>query len=229
MKIAVCFYGIPNCANYGHAVMRKFYEGCEVDYFIHAWGDTETEESLRKLFSPRKIIVEPQRDWSSYLEVVPDMSKTTRGISHSISPLFSIKKVGELLETDLQKYDFAALTRMDIANVAEVPLITKIQPNIVYTSYVNGEMWKLRRDDPNHDNHIDIKFICGSRNSIIYATKLFDMLNTYLGEHNKPLCHHRLFYHHLKNISEPIQMLNMDESDISGGWRMIRNNTISLY
>lgn len=228
-KIAVCFSGIPNCAEYGKSLMREFYEGFDVDYYIHAWGDSNAEAEMNRIFNPVSIKIEPFRDWTNHLKVMPDMSKTTKGISHTISPLFSIKSVGELLEASSENYDYAILTRTDIANIAGKPLIEKIQPETIYSSYVNGDIWNLRRDDPTYDNVIDTKLLCMNKETLIYFTKLFDMLDVYLGEDKKPLCHHRLFYHHLRNIKQPIKMINMDENDLIGGWRWIRNNTLSLY
>ena len=170
IKIAVCFSGIPNCAEYGKSIMEKFYEGFDVDYYVHAWGDSNTEAEVRRIFNPANIKVEPFRDWTNHLKVTPDMSKATKGISHTISPLFSIKCVGELLETSLKKYDYAILTRTDIANIAGKSLIEYIQPGTIYSSYVNGDMWNLRRDDAAHDNVIDTKLLCMDKNTLIYFT-----------------------------------------------------------
>jgi hypothetical protein len=228
-RIAVCFAGIPNCAKYGQELMKNFYKGFDIDYYIHAWGDSDTEAEVRRIFNPVSVKVEPLRDWTNHLKVVPDMSQTTKNISHTISPLFSIKCVGELLELSSRKYDYAILTRTDIANIANKPLIEKIRPNIVYSSYVNGSIWNLRRNDPGYDNVIDTKLLCMDKETLIYFTKLFDKLDEYLGEDRKPFCHHRLFYHHLRNIDKPMEMINMDEADLIGGWRWIRNNALSLY
>lgn len=228
-KVAVCFFGIPNCAEYGKSLMREFYEGFDIDYYIHAWGDSNTEAEMNKLFNPASIKVEQVKDWTNYLKIVPDMSKTTKDVSHTISPLFSIKCVGKLLEASSENYDYAILTRTDIANIARKPLLEKIKPDTIYTSYVNGDMWNLRRDDPSYDNIVDAKLLCMGKDTMLYFTSLFDKLEAYLSEDKKPLCHHRLFYHHIRNINQPIKMVNMDENDLVGGWRMIRNNTLSLY
>lgn len=229
MKIAICLFGMPRCMEMGKDIMKSFYTGFDIDYYIHAWGDNQTYENIKALYTPIKLKVEPAKDFSTFLSVAPDTSKNNRSVSDAISPLYSINEVGKLISASENIYDYVIITRHDIVNISNNPLIKNIVPGKVYTSYVNGPIWVLQRDNPHYDNHIDAKFLCGSKEDMLYFSTLYDKLDSYIAVDKKPLCHHRLFFHHLNPIPKPIEMLNMDQADVLGGWRFIRNNTITNH
>ena len=67
MKVAVCLHGLArgSAVKADGAYAEKFkylkdnVESYDVDYFIHTW-DTDLEEELDEIFSPKKSIFEPQ-------------------------------------------------------------------------------------------------------------------------------------------------------------------------
>lgn len=229
MKIAICLFGLPRCMEMGRSIMKSFYAGFDIDYYIHAWGDNQTYENIKTLYNPVQLKVDAAKDFSTYLSVEPDTSKNNRSISDAISPLCSINEVGKLIAISKDVYDFVAITRHDIVNISNIPLIKNVTPGKIYTSYVNGPTWVLQRNNLQHDNHIDAKFLCGSKEDMLYFSTLYDRLDSYIAVDKKPLCHHRLFFHHLNPVPRPIEMLKMDQADVLGGWRFLRNNIITNH
>ena len=73
------------------------------------------------------------------------MSYTTRDVQTTLSPLYSIMKVGELLENSGEDYDFVALTRTDVAVFGtNFKKLIKVynKNNYVYVNYMDGDFGK---------------------------------------------------------------------------------------
>lgn len=224
MKIAVCLYGLPRYYEYTKQYMDIFYKGIDIDFFIHSWGDDKIYKQLKKFYSPKKILIEEQKDFSNYLDFEPDMSQNTKGISNTISPLYSIFKVGELLESDNSEYDFIVFTRTDIVATG-IPLLNLIQKDILYTSYTHGDIWQAEKDS--FLNVVDAKFFCSSKPAMVFFSKLYTKIIEYLKTDKILLCHHRLMYYHLKKLKMPFQMLKPEPNLYGGGWFYVRDNILT--
>ena len=218
-KIAICLFGLPRFYKDYKTSMDKFYDGFDIDYYIHSWGDEKILNELKEHFNPKEIQVQPLMDFSNYFNFELDMSKNDKGISNTLSPLYSIERLGNLLEKSNTNYDFVCLTRYDFVCLTGKPLKYLIKDNIFYTSYVKGDIWVIRE---NHDNHVDATFFCSDKNSIVKFTKLFSNLKKYLCIDKIPLCHHRLMYNHLKQIGVNLEMLKPDDKLDDGGWHIKR-------
>jgi hypothetical protein len=212
MKIAVCFFGIPRYFKNGKTLNKRFYDGLQIDYYAHFWNNEHTEK-IQSLYKFKKILIEHQIDFSNKFDFEIDLSKTTRDIHTSISPLYSLMRVGELITED---YDFVVLTRTDVVCL-ESELKKFLQDKFtLYSSYVPGNEWII----DNNDDHIDFKFICSSKENILYTTKLYNNLYEYLKNDKISFCHHRLLAHHLKKKIKNFSM-------IIGKWYFLRDNNLS--
>lgn len=212
MKIAVCFFGIPRYSKKGKTFNRRFYNGLEIDYYAHFWDNGEIEDVL-SVYNFKNFIVEEQKDFSCHFDFEVDLSKTTKDIHTSTSPLYSLMKVGEIINGD---YDFVILTRTDIVCL-ETELKNFLQDNnTLYSSFVFGEEWIIN----DNDDHIDFKLICSSKENILYTTKLYNNLQNYLNDDKITFCHHRLLAYHLKKKVKNFSM-------IPGKWYFVRNNSLS--
>lgn len=58
MKLAVCFFGQPRYFEQWLDFNKELYDGCEVDYYCHFWGDDKIKNEIEKTFNPQKIIVD---------------------------------------------------------------------------------------------------------------------------------------------------------------------------
>ncbi len=217
MKVAVCFFGIPKYSKKGKFLNKQFYEGLDIDYYAHFW-ESEYSEEVKSLYNFKNIIVEEQKNFFNEFDFDVDMSKTERDIHTSVSPLYSLMKVGKLIKED---YDYVIVTRTDIACLS-LKLKNFLKGNFFYTSYVPGAEWII----DGNDDHIDFRFFCSSKQNILYLTTLYDNLKEYLNIDKIPLCHHRLLSHHLKKQINNFFMI-FSETDHRGGWWMIRNNNLS--
>jgi hypothetical protein len=223
MKIAVCLFGLPRGFEQYKGYMDKFYEGFEVDYYIHSWGDENTLIKLKNYFNPKDIEVQTPIDFTNYFDFEIDMSKNNKGLSSSISALYSIEKVGKILEKTTEKYDFVCLTRSDIVTIGN-NLKDIIKKGTFYTSYVYGKIWIISE---NNDNHVDANFFCSDKQSIINFSSLFSNLRYYLYNEKLPLCHHRLMYKKLKDLNILPEMLRPDINSNCGGWYFNRENVLT--
>jgi hypothetical protein len=134
MKIAVCLHGYYGTVSTGDMTtgsksaekIKDFFSGRDVDYFIHCW-QPEHETTLRDSYSPKKIVCEKQKDFSSVMvKHGLDQSWFDEGfdrprtmyrnaqISRSLSFLYSRSKALQLLEGE---YDRVFIMRLDIGNV----------------------------------------------------------------------------------------------------------------
>jgi hypothetical protein len=218
MKIAVCFFGIPRCSKKGKVLNKRFYDGLEIDYYAHFWESEDTED-IQSLYDFKNLLVEKHKDFSDEFDFEVDLSKTTRNIHNSVSPLYSLMQVGKMIKGD---YDYIVITRTDVACLS-LELKDFLKDNeILYTSYVPGNNWII----DGNDDHVDFRFFCSSKSNILYLTSLYENLKKYLKDDKIPLCHHRLLAHHLKKEIKNFSMI-FTESERTGGWWMIRNNNLS--
>lgn len=233
MKIAICFAGESRFYQLGYEKMKSFYKDLDIDYYIHSWSTeqsiNETLINLNNTFNPKKIVVESYKDFSNHFEGKTFINKSP-SISNSVSWLRSVYEVGKLLESSNIEYDYVVISRTDIVAIGK-SLIDNLESkpkNKFYTSYVNGNDWVLDVTDDKKDNIIDAKFLCSNKENMIYLSKLYENLYIYILENNIPLCHHRLFYHHLRGLIEKYghELLRCDDNHINGGWYFIRNNMI---
>jgi len=225
MKIAVCLYGQPRSIEKGLEYSKKFYSDLSVDFYIHSWGDEKVSNELNTFFNPRKIIVEPQKtDFENLNEYTIDPAFNSKDLISTISPLYSIYKVGELLENDTEEYEYVVFTRTDIAMIGNTLKNYLNSNQVIYSSYVNGTIWEIK---PNNDNHVDIKMICSNKNAMVYFSKLYKNLYKYHKEDKVMLCHHRMIYHHLKKLNLPFKMIKLNDSMNNGGWFFIRGENLS--
>lgn len=205
MKIAVCFAGEPRFFKKGAEHMQSFYKGCDVDYYIHSWATTESVEKtykeLNEFFLPKKLIVEPYINFNNYFKK-NEIDNRSRNVSNAISFLRSNFEVGKLLENNTTKYDYVIFSRTDVvANGCLLSVLNKkCSRQKLYTSYVNGDIWIIDPNNEHKDNHIDTKFVCSDKENMVHFSKLYENLFGYVIEKKRPMCHHRLYFHHMKQI-----------------------------
>jgi len=222
MKVAVCFFGLPRSYEQWKDKFGKFYEGCEVDFYAHFWKDSSfNQEDLNQKFNFKKLLVHEQKKDFIKLPKITDLTKTTKGVFSTLSPLFSMKMVGEIIEEIEEDYDFFIITRTDVGCNSNTKLIDfELDCDKFYTSYVRGNEWL--------NTHLDAKWLCGNKKKISELCSVYDNLTKYIVEDKIPLCHHRLFFHALKEYKDSMEMLNVDPSySLAGGWFFMRNGRIT--
>lgn len=219
MKIAICLSGYPKFLRIGYNDSKAFYSGCDVDYFIHGWGDDNTLRDVREVFNPKKCVIEPQIDFSNYLGFEPNLSKTTKNAHDSVSPLYSIEQVGKLIEEDTINYDFVIFTRADVSVRGRKLNELIADNNVVYSSYCPGSQWLVETAP---EPILDTKFICSSKKNMVYFSKMLTSLKTYLLDDGRPLCHHRISGHHMVKGCSRFQMIQPSPNETNGGWWFIR-------
>jgi len=225
MKIAVCLYGQPRYCELGFNYLLNFTEGFELDFYIHSWGDDDTYKLMKNLYNPICLKVDPPKTNFDHMnEYIIDQNLNSKGIISTISPLYSIYKSGKLLENYNIDYDYVILTRTDIGIPDGKLNKLSIENNCIYSSYVRGDKWIIKE---NNDNHIDTKFLIAQKNNILHLTKLYENLYNYNLVHKIPMCHHRLFYHHLNKLNIQFKMLYLSDKNINGGWYYIRDGNLS--
>lgn len=219
MKLAVCFFGQPRYFDQWLDFNKELYEGCEVDYYCHFWGDDEIKKEIEKIFNPQKIIVEPQVDIPTEFSYEIDTSKITKSVFITLSPLYSMNRLHSIIENVVDEYDHWILTRTDIVGRGMALKDLSLKPDEIYTSYVPGQEWLT--------THIDNKFICGTKEDILNVTRIYSDLDSYLDKEKMPLCQHRLVFRSLKHRKENMNMIILDPNDVHGGWFFVRNTSLS--
>tara|TARA_R100000808_G_C2151387_1_gene160408 strand:- start:842 stop:1507 length:666 start_codon:yes stop_codon:yes gene_type:complete len=217
MKLAICFYGQPRQLETWHSNNQRLYEGCEYDHYIHMWGDQAIKEKVNSLYSPVACIVEPQADIPTDLDYPVNTAYITKSIFITLSPLYSMYRLGMLIEKSSADYDYWILTRPDVC-AQGFKLRDFIGENNLYTSFVPGPEWLT--------SAVDTKFICGTKEDILNLTDIYKNLPKYCGIDKTPLCHHRLFHHVLKDRMSTARMIKGDSRHWSGGWFWVRDNNV---
>lgn len=239
MKIAICLCGEARFAEKGKTMMVPFYKHVDIDYYIHSWSNIENNETIKNnltnLFNPKKIKIDYYLNFDNYFQTDTFVDKSPNK-SNCISWLKSVYEVGKLIETSSENYDWVIFTRTDIIGLGKsfFDCVSTVEKNTICSSFVPGDIWiidQYKLENKNFDGHIDAKFICSSKSNMIYFSKLFNYLKTYCVDEQIPLCHHRLIYHHLKNIIKKVkhQMITLDDNHVIKGWYFLRNNELSNY
>ena len=183
MKIALCLHGLVGSIkgkNYellggSDIVLQKAYEHnkqfimCnDVDIFVHSWS-TECADVIVKLYSPKKHIIEPQKQFKSpkYIHATHD-----RAFAH-VSRWFSFKRVVELKSLYEHEhnfiYDLVLVQRFDLC--WNVP----VEFNAMDTDKITVGKSQL---NTNHEWQ-DQWFVANSNNINRFAT-LYDMIPIYM-------------------------------------------------
>ena len=231
MKVAVCLYGYPRQIEYGKKSLDYFLDGIEHDFYIHAWCDkniTEddygtTKNQINDFFKPKSFVLEKQIDFRNSFDFECDLSALKRefveagiAISATLSPLYSILKVSELLDEKKENYDIVILTRTDVFSAKQLKDYHFDNFDDIYSSFCHGEMWNLN----GNGDAIDTKMIMSSQKNMTRFLKIYNFVETYLRDEKIRLCHHRLFAHHLKKLNQKFQMIFGGTSN----WFYIRSN-----
>ncbi len=227
MKIAICMFGYSNYFFENINFHKSFFQNLEIDYYCHFWffeensRDFQKEAKIKSYLNNGKIIFEQQKIFKNNFDFEADITKTSKPVSHTISPLYSMKKCGEILDYSVnyehKKYDYVACTRTDIACL-DLKLYEQLEDKeTIYTSYVPGPEWVPHKTG----FAVDAKFICSSYENISYFLKLYDYYENYMKNDKIPLCHHRLFYHHLKKLNKTFKTL------YSNDWYFYREHGLS--
>ena len=230
MKIAICFAGEPRFYKKGAEHMQSFYRGCEIDYYIHSWATPEsideTYKELNDFFLPKKLSVQPYINFDTFFSI-NEIRNLSPNLSNAVSFLRSNFQVGKLLEDEnTTEYDYVIFSRTDIA--ADGCLLNVLDEKgnrqKIYTSYVNGDDWIVDANNNKKDNCLDTKFVCSTKENMLHFSKLYENLFEYVIKENRPLCHHRLYYYHMKQIIKEHghELLIPNKEHIIGGWYWIR-------
>ena len=131
MKVAVCLHGLArgSAVKADGAYAEKFkylkdkVESYDVDYFIHTW-DTDLEEELTNIFSPKKSIYEPQVNFDAEMAQLREPeryhSNNNGDLFKTLSFTYSRMKSVELKsqhEKELGfKYDCVLIARFDVGH-----------------------------------------------------------------------------------------------------------------
>lgn len=198
------------------------YLGCDVSYYAHFWGNEEEEKKLKKIFNFKGVIVQPQVEQFKELPCKPDLTRTTKDIFTTLSPLYSLQELHNLIKNSKEEYDFWILTRTDVGVETDLSLIDiNLNKEKIYSSYVRGQDW-IRK-------YIDTKFIMCSKKNILNLTNIYSDLEYYICDKKVPLCHHHLFFHSLLKYEDKMEMICFDcNDDYTSGWRWVRNNQLSV-
>ena len=221
MKIAICFFGYPRFYDQWKNTFGNFYDGCDVDYYAHFWKDSEIDENkLLSEFNFKDVTLEEQKKNFVELPESTNLSKITKSIFETLSPLYSLKRLGEIIKKINIEYDFVILTRTDVGCICDESIKDyEIDKDELYFSYVKGDEWL--------NTHLDAKWFCGSADKILKLCETYDNLTNYLQNDKIPLCHHRLFFHSLREYREKMNMVCVNSTSTNGGWVFLRNKTIS--
>jgi hypothetical protein len=228
MKLAVCFYGQPRYYKFGYQSTEKLYKNCNIDYYMHSWGNENDYTDLSSFFDTKNIIVENQVNKFKRINCDFDMSRTTKELFITLSPLYSMQKLHGLIEESKEEYDFWILTRTDIGTDGTFSLLDmNFDKNITYSSYVTGNEWLTK--------YIDTKFIMCSKENILNLTNIYSDIEEYICNKKIPMCHHHLFFNSLLKSGDKMEMIIGNPNDsffgyqnYCGGWRWIRNNELSI-
>jgi hypothetical protein len=236
MKIAICMSGVPRYYDRGFSMMKDFYEGCDIDYYIHSWADESsvcsTRETMSALYSPKKIMVEPFCDFQNYFDC-HTITNLSPSISNAVSWLKSVHSVGLLLEEETTDYDWVIFTRTDVVALGKKfkDIISGSSNKTIHSSYVNGGDWVIDKNNMTTAGLIDTKFICSTKNHMVHFSRLYESLTKYVVQQNVPLCHHRLIYHHMSNHVKQNghKQLWISDKSLNGGWFFIRDKYLQGY
>lgn len=151
-KIAICISGQTRTAIEAYPIFKNFFDGCDVDIFIHTWTktsnklknnsievfdvDIEVFEKINELYNPKKILIEPP------LEKIESFAPWT---SMFYSMMISNKlRLDYEIETDVN-YETVIKYRFDLAFSKEMKFPKNMMKrNMVY--YLYGDQGHLCDD-----------------------------------------------------------------------------------
>ena len=186
-----------------------------------------------QMISPKKLSVQPYINFDTFFST-NEIQNLSPNLSNAVSFLRSNFEVGKLLEDEnIAQYDYVIFSRTDVAADGCLLRVLNEKSNRqkLYTSYVNGDRWIIDPNNYHEDNIIDTKFVCSDKENMVYFSKLYENLFEYVVEQKRPICHHRLYFHHMKQIIKKYghELLMPNKEHIIGGWHWIRNNKLSNY
>ena len=162
-----------------------------------------------------------------------DTTKTVKTVYQTLSPLYSMNKLRDIILKSNIEYDYWILTRPDVV-AKNISLIDYMQDKTkLYLSYVNNPSIAtlcvgLMKNETNiHSNvnnssittlWIGTQMVCGTKEDILNVTNIYNNLDHHLRINGIALCHHRLFYDALKHRKDDMTIINCDPNHIYGGW-----------
>jgi hypothetical protein len=125
-----------------------------------------------------------------------------------------------MIEKFDDQYDFVIITRTDVGCICDESISEyDLDKNELYFSYVRGNEWL--------NTHLDARWFCGSADKMLKICQIYDNLTNHLVNDKISLCHHRLFFHSLREYREQMNMVCVNSTATHGGWYYLRNGTIS--
>jgi len=131
MKVAVCLHGLArgSAVKADGAYAEKFkylkdnVESYDVDYFIHTW-DTDLEEELDEIFSPKKSIFEPQISFENEMATLREPERYTannngdlfKTLSFTYSRMKSVELKAQYERETGHRYDCVLIARFDVGH-----------------------------------------------------------------------------------------------------------------
>jgi hypothetical protein len=118
MRLAICLSGQPRTWRYTHESLFKFFDGHELDIFIHTWDDVEASEleAIRSAYSPRVIVqgarplfLDEKRAMAARFPESPPLS--IFDMFHSVAA--SVALALEASKSPQPDYDLICRTRFD--------------------------------------------------------------------------------------------------------------------
>ncbi len=118
MRLAICLSGQPRTWRYTHQTLFKFFDGHELDVFIHTWDDVDALEleALKAAYSPRLMVqsarpafLEEKRAMAAQFPVAPPFSSFD--MFHSVA--ISVNLALGANRAAPKAYDLICRTRFD--------------------------------------------------------------------------------------------------------------------
>jgi hypothetical protein len=231
MRVAICLYGYPSFYENGFKSYNNFLESIDFDFFIHSWCKENSSKkeinnlykNINNLYKPKKFEIEKQIDFKNYFECDVDTRYLKKefvqngtAVHTTVSPLYSMYRVGKLLEPYSNNYDIVIVSRTDVFCNQQLKNLNPIDLNTIYSSYCEGDVWNMKLPD----GSIDVKMIFSNFKNMSFLMNIYDSLKEYIEKEKRPLCHHRLFAYHLKKLNTEFKMA----FESANTWWLIRNN-----
>lgn len=209
-KIALCLSGQPRYLEEGFKQLSKIILNYDVDVFIHTWWDDSyvnkvfdfspmntynrtgvweynTKELIQSLYTPKKIIIEPQKDFNKHVNVNFEKQSPISLYSMYYSILQSNKLKTEYENENNFKYDCVIRSRFDILiNTFNLELdsidLTKI--------YVSGEINPYPND----------QFAFSNSKNMDYYSDLFNNIDYYYNNGFREFVNEKILKYHLTTV-----------------------------
>ena len=205
-KHALCLFGLPPMECNKHIkVLKDFSESCwkknvlninNIDIFIHAWGNSDTEK-LEKKYNPVRIKIEKSimfdnEDPRKY--DYPNCTTTNMFYSQAYSAKKSIELKKEYEKNKGFKYNIVMMSRIDCLWLNKV-IFNELNPNTFYVSNWNqqrkgtgisdlGSKSNITTISRSYRKILDYWFISGSENIDTFGN-LFDYIPEWIEKNKK--------------------------------------------